>query len=141
APVYERFFAGGANSVRSYGYNQLSPYARAANGEVVPVGGGGLLLASVEARVRVATIPRVNVPVGAALFVDAGRVSAAAADLFAGPPSLAVGVGLHALTPLGHLRLDVGYSIYSAPLVGIGPGVVPPNLPPYAVQLAMGEAF
>jgi hypothetical protein len=141
APVYERFFAGGADSVRSYGGGQLSPYARVASGAVVPVGGAGLVLASVEARVRLPSIPTVNVPLGAAVFVDAGRVSVTAADLFAAPPSVAVGAGLRARTPIGDLRLDVGYTAYAAPLPTIGAGVVPPRLERYAVQLAAGEAF
>lgn len=141
APVYERFFGGGAQSIRSYGYNQLSPYGRSSNGTIVPVGGSGLLLASVEARVRLPSIPGVKAPLGAAVFVDAGRVSASAADLFAAPPSIAVGAGVHAGTPLGHLRLDIGFAAYSAPLPTMGRDVTPPQLSPYAVHLALGEAF
>jgi hypothetical protein len=141
APVYERFFGGGAQSVRSYGGNQLSPWGRAESGAIVPVGGSGLVLASVEARIRLPSIPGVKAPLGAAVFVDAGRVSAAAADLFAAPPSIAVGFGLHAGTPLGHLRLDIGFAAYSAPLPTVGRDVVAPEMPPYAIHLAAGEAF
>jgi outer membrane protein assembly factor BamA len=141
APIYERFFAGGADSVRSYEGGRLSPYARAANGAVVPVGGRGLFLASLEVRVTLPPIPEVPIPFRAVLFADAGRVSVSAADLFAAPPSVAVGAGLRAATPVGLLRLDAGFSVYRSPLPTIGPGVTAPQMSPWAVHLGTGEAF
>lgn len=96
-PLSQRFFAGGDQSVRGFGYNQLGPTD--ANGTVV--GGKDLLIGSVE----VDTLPWGNW--GLATFVDVGN----AMDSFATPLHKSVGVGLRWKTPIGMVRLDFAHPI------------------------------
>lgn len=92
-PPSLRFFAGGDQSVRGYGYETLSPE----NENGVPVGGRFLLVGSVEYQYQFADQWR------AALFVDHGN---AVNDLF-DPLATGAGIGLRWISPVGPLRLDV----------------------------------
>jgi translocation and assembly module TamA len=92
-PPSLRFFAGGDQSVRGYGYETLSPE----NDNGVPVGGRYLLVGSGEYQYQFADRWR------AALFVDYGN---AINDLF-DPLATGVGVGLRWISPVGPLRFDV----------------------------------
>lgn len=92
-PPSLRFFAGGDQSVRGYGYQTLSPE----NDNGVPVGGRYTLVGSAEYQYQFADSWR------AALFVDHGN---AINDLF-DPLATGAGVGIRWISPLGPLRLDV----------------------------------
>lgn len=92
-PPSLRFFAGGDQSVRGYGYETLSPE----NDNGVPVGGRYLLVGSGEYQYQFADKWRV------ALFVDHGN---AINDLF-DPLATGAGIGLRWISPVGSLRLDV----------------------------------
>jgi len=92
-PPSLRFFAGGDQSVRGYGYQTLSPE----NENGVPVGGRYTLVGSVEYQYQFAEKWR------AALFVDHGN---AVNDLF-DPLATGAGVGIRWISPLGPLRLDI----------------------------------
>jgi translocation and assembly module TamA len=96
-PPSERFFAGGARSVRGYGYEELAP--RDAAGNIV--GGRFLEAASVEFDHLIAG------NWGAAAFFDTGNV---ANNLF---PSLRhdVGLGLRYRTPIGMIRVDIARTL------------------------------
>ncbi len=96
-PLSQRFFAGGDQSVRGFGYNQLGPTD--ASGTVV--GGRDLLVGSVE----LDTLPWGNW--GLAAFFDAGN----AMDSFTTPLHKSVGVGLRWKTPIGMVRLDLAHPI------------------------------
>ena len=96
-PASQRFFAGGDQSVRGYGYRTIGP--RDDSGEVV--GGEYLTTASAE----------INQTVwgnwGAAVFYDVGGV-----DNDPGPRLLqGVGLGMRYRAPIGYVQLDVGYPI------------------------------
>ncbi|MEQ8486557.1 MAG: autotransporter assembly complex family protein [Pseudomonadales bacterium] len=94
-PPKVRFFAGGDNSVRGYGYQELGPEE---NGEVV--GGKRLLTGSIELDALI----RPNWSV--ALFADTGSA-------FNGTPdfSTGVGIGVRWFSPLGPLRLDLAHPL------------------------------
>lgn len=92
-PPSLRFFAGGDQSVRGYGYETLSPE----NDNGVPVGGRFLLVGSVEYQYQFAARWR------AAMFVDHGN---AINDPF-DPLATGAGIGLRWISPVGPLRLDV----------------------------------
>ncbi len=92
-PPSLRFFAGGDQSVRGYGYQTLSPE----NDNGVPVGGRYTLVGSAEYQYQFAEKWR------AALFVDHGN---AINDLF-DPLATGAGVGIRWISPLGPLRLDI----------------------------------
>lgn len=96
-PPSQRFFNGGAQSVRGYGFEELGP--RDDQGNLI--GGSYLGTASVE----VDYLLRGNF--GLALFVDAGNASdSASIDWKTG-----VGIGLRYRTPVGMLRLDFAHPL------------------------------
>lgn len=92
-PPSLRFFAGGDQSVRGYGYETLSPR----DDEDVAVGGRYLMVGSAEYQYQFADNWRV------AAFVDEGN----AVDDLADPLATGVGLGIRWISPVGPLRLDV----------------------------------
>ncbi len=94
-PPSVRFFAGGDNSIRGYGYQDLGPEE---NGEVV--GGRRLLTGSME----LDTLLKENWSL--AVFVDSGSA-------FDEEPTFntGVGVGVRWYSPLGPLRLDLAHPL------------------------------
>lgn len=107
-PNFERFFAGGARSVRGWELNQLSPRDAAGN----PVGGLSLLEGSLELRTRLLSV------LGTAVFLDGGNVGPGQFDAFDfARLKWSVGAGLRYLSPIGPLRLDVAYRLSGDPAV------------------------
>ncbi|HEV8341542.1 MAG TPA: outer membrane protein assembly factor BamA [Candidatus Binatia bacterium] len=98
-PLFERFYAGGSNSVRGYGRHRLGPLSAADD----PVGGRSLVEGSLELRRELFE------NLGGALFLDFGQVSLRSFD----PPidnlKFAAGFGVSYATPVGPLRFDVGF--------------------------------
>ncbi|WP_457755089.1 BamA/OMP85 family outer membrane protein [Thermovibrio ammonificans] len=109
-PVLDRFFLGGAESVRGYKYGTISPTD--SNGNFV--GGKAYGLFSLELRYNV----RKNVQL--ALFYDSGRVFPTVRDFKLSDWYSSVGFGIRYLTPVGPLRFDYGYKLKRIP--GQGPG-------------------
>lgn len=95
-PATRRFYAGGGNSVRGYGYQEISPY----NADGDALGGSSYGLASFEARVKVTQ------SIGLVPFLDIGSVSDSAVPDFS-DLRMGAGVGVRYGTPFGPLRLDV----------------------------------
>jgi outer membrane protein insertion porin family len=123
-PPEERFFVGGANSIRGYGENELGTRAqRDVNGDIdthlppLRVGGRVLLLLNVELR------RRIYGPLGAEAFLDGGNVWERPTDIHlrnitsfadrAGYNDMrySAGIGARFDTPIGPLRLDYGWKI------------------------------
>ena len=101
-PNFERFFAGGARSVRGWRLNRLGPIGP----DDVPEGGRSLLEGSVEMRTRL--MPGL----GVAVFMDAGNVGSDRFEAFV--PSglrLAAGLGVRYLNPISPVRIDVAYRL------------------------------
>ena len=96
-PASQRFFAGGDQSVRGYGFNTLGP--RDAAGNVV--GGRHLLFGSLEAERRVWG------RVALAAFADAGN----ALDSLGDGVEASLGLGVNVHTPIGTLRIAVARSV------------------------------
>ena len=96
-PADYRFFAGGDQSVRGYGYEDLSPVDADGN----KVGGRHLITASVELQ---RNLPRNLV---GAVFIDAGN----AINKFGDPLEYSVGIGLRYRLPFLSIGLDVAQSI------------------------------
>ena len=100
-PNVERFFAGGLNSVRGWGLDQLGPK----NHQGEPTGG----LSRVEMSMEVRT--QIFFSMGTAIFVDVGNVDAKLGAFNPGSLKYAVGAGLRYLSPVGPVRFDVGYRL------------------------------
>ncbi|PXX91121.1 hypothetical protein DIT71_11095 [Marinobacter vulgaris] len=98
-PPSLRFFAGGDQSVRGYGYETLSPR----DDEDIAVGGRFLMVGSAEYQYQFADNWR------AAAFVDEGN----AIDELADPLATGVGLGIRWISPVGPLRLDVAKGLDS----------------------------
>jgi translocation and assembly module TamA len=96
-PASYRFFAGGDQSVRGYGYEELSPVDENGN----KVGGRHLFTSTFELQ---RSLPRNLV---AAVFMDAGN----AFDKFGDPLEYSVGIGLRYRLPFLSIGLDVAQSI------------------------------
>jgi outer membrane protein insertion porin family len=98
-PLFERFFSGGEKSVRGYERRHLGPLG--ANGD--PLGGLSLIEGSIELRRPIWK------ELNGAVFLDFGQVSKRAFDIPAGDLQFSAGVGVSYATPVGPLRLDVGF--------------------------------
>jgi outer membrane protein assembly factor BamA len=103
----ERFFAGGAFSVRGYDTESLGPEERLGS-LVRPLGGEALLIVNEELRFPL------PFDLTGLLFADAGQVWDTLGDVDA-DLSVALGLGLRARTPLGLLRLDAGFPLDPRP--------------------------
>jgi translocation and assembly module TamA len=99
-PADKRFYAGGAGSVRGYGYQRAGPLDFAE----VPIGGRSSLEFGAEFRTRITET------IGLVPFIDAGNVYATnlpnRANLFYG-----AGLGLRYYTTIGPIRLDLAFPI------------------------------
>ena len=98
-PLFERFFSGGEKSVRGYGRRRLGPLST--NGD--PLGGLSLLEGSLELRRPIWK------ELNGAVFLDFGQVSKRSFDIPVGDLRFSAGVGVSYATPVGPLRLDVGF--------------------------------
>jgi outer membrane protein assembly complex protein YaeT len=96
-PIDERFFNGGANSVRSFGERELGP-----NFDGDPIGGEFFTVFNAEY-----TFP-VWGEIRGAVFFDAGNLLASEDDLGFGDMRYAIGLGIRYNLPIGPLRLDYG---------------------------------
>ncbi|KPQ02424.1 autotransporter assembly complex family protein [Marinobacter sp. HL-58] len=98
-PPSLRFFAGGDQSVRGYGYETLSPR----DDEDIALGGRFMMIGSAEYQYQFADNWRV------AAFVDEGN----AIDDLADPLATGAGLGIRWVSPVGPLRLDIAKGLDS----------------------------
>lgn len=97
-PASMRYFAGGDQSIRGFGYRTLSPFELDEEGKRQLTGGRYLAVGSVEYSYPVAENWRM------ALFFDAGT----ATNKFSSDFARGIGTGVNWLTPVGPVRLYVG---------------------------------
>ncbi|MCX5666482.1 MAG: outer membrane protein assembly factor BamA [Candidatus Omnitrophica bacterium] len=103
-PIYERFFAGGANTIRGYKERKVGPRDP---GSDEPIGGEALLLGNAEV-----TFPIYEKILKGAIFYDIGNVWAKSGDfLKTGDYKSGAGIGIRVNTPVGPFRLDWGYPL------------------------------
>jgi outer membrane protein insertion porin family len=150
-PISERFFAGGANTLRGFDYEEAGPRVvvipqgifRNSSGEpvtldpfTIPFGGNALAVVNIEARMPFTSSIRV-VP-----FYDGGNVFRRPSDIFRRPDvppgdivrtnqravwTHTVGLGLRLKTPIGgEFGVDYGY------LLNPPRFLIPQNMPPPA---------
>ena len=151
-PPQERMYAGGPNSVRGFGPNELGPllyrvlqYDTVQVGDTIlfrapagaslqrpdtPTGGDNVVVFNAEMRVRSPVYPDI---LQLAAFADAGRVwNRRSPTARSGFKQLKVtpGVGVRVFSPIGPLRVDVAY----------GPRVLPSG-PVYYIDRQGGQVF
>ena len=103
-PIYERFFAGGATTIRGYEQRGVGPRDRGTN---TALGGEAMVVGNVEV-----SFPIYKNLVKGAVFYDVGNVWADATKIFSGADyKQGTGVGLRVKTPIGPVRLDYGYPL------------------------------
>jgi outer membrane protein assembly complex protein YaeT len=104
-PFFKRYFLGGASSLRGWGRFEVSPLTD--NGS--PIGGYTQLVTSAELRVPVWG------NLSAVAFTDAGNVWTNAWDFNVNDLRYDIGPGLRYNTPIGPIRVDVGYQLNPIP--------------------------
>lgn len=105
-PIYERFFAGGANTIRGYKERWVGPVDHGAD---EPIGGDSLLIGNAEV-----TFPIYEKILKGAVFYDVGNVWEKSTDfMVAGGYKSGVGIGIRVNTPVGPFKLDYGYPLTS----------------------------
>ena len=97
-PIDERFFNGGATTVRSFGERDLGPHDNHGH----PVGGEFFTVSNVEY-----TFPIFGELQGA-IFADAGNLLPNSEDVGLNDMRYAIGAGLRYKLPVGPIRLDYG---------------------------------
>lgn len=120
-PLTRRFYAGGANSIRGYGYDTLGPLSP----EGALLGGDGLLEASAELRFPLKGNLR-----GVA-FIDAGNALPKAFEFPKDWLRAGTGAGLRYQTPVGPVGLDIAWRLKKDPQ----------NPAPYQIYFFIGYAF
>ena len=103
--IEDRFFAGGATSVRGFREQRLGPRDAAGN----PTGGNALVILNLEWRVPLWRW------IGGTVFVDTGAVTPGVGDLGFDAFRTGAGAGLRLATPVGPVRVDVGYALQPVP--------------------------
>jgi outer membrane protein assembly factor BamA len=155
--LFRGFFSGGPFSNRGYAYqgvgrhvsfplsadrgvrcNETLAMAEPDQRCLRPLGGLTLWEASLELRFPLGFLA----PLGAVLFLDSSDVSSGRAEYTFSEPHLAPGLGLRYPTPVGPIRLDLGFRL----LEFLGEEQVegvPPNIfgAPLTLHLAVGQAF
>jgi outer membrane protein assembly factor BamA len=133
-PLPERFFAGGAQSLRGFSLNEAGPRDPCTG---FPIGGLALLIFNQELHFPM-RLPFVGNRLGGTLFYDGGNVYSDVNHInlawkSASPTNLnyfshTIGFGLRYPTPIGPVRVDFGYQINPAQyLVTPQPATVPPT--------------
>jgi outer membrane protein assembly complex protein YaeT len=100
-PFYKRYFLGGASSLRGWGRFEVSPLS----GFGFPIGGHTMLEGSSEIRLPVWG------KVGGVVFLDYGNVWSDSWGFDLGDIRYSAGSGLRYVTPIGPIRVDVGYQL------------------------------
>ena len=126
-PLPERFFAGGGTSLRGFGLNQAGPRDSDTG---FPIGGLALLVFNQELRFPM-KLPFIGNRLGGTVFYDAGNVFSDASHLtLAWKPSSTtnldyfshtVGFGVRYPTPIGPVRVDLGYQLNPAQYLATNP--------------------
>lgn len=100
-PDTRLFYSGGGGSVRGYAEDIIGPL----DDDNDPLGGLSVAEAGLELRARVVG------DLGVAIFSEAGIISDGDVFDFDEEPQVAVGVGLRYYSPIGPVRVDVGFPV------------------------------
>jgi outer membrane protein insertion porin family/translocation and assembly module TamA len=127
-PFFKRYFLGGSTNLRGWGRYEVAPLT----GEGLPIGGNTFMNFSTEVRFPLGR------NFGGVLFMDGGNVWTEPWDFNLDDLRYDAGVGLRYSTPVGPLRLDVGWQLNPIPgLIVNGE----PQKRPMRVHFSIGQAF
>jgi outer membrane protein assembly factor BamA len=104
-PIDLRLFTGGADTVRSYRYNELGPRTRSND----PLGGESYWVTNAE------YVHKLFGPMKGVGFVDAGTLSRFGEGFDFGSPEIAAGLGIRIDLPVGPIRLEYGHNLTQDP--------------------------
>jgi outer membrane protein assembly complex protein YaeT len=147
-PLPERFFAGGATSLRGFGVNQAGPRDLATG---LPLGGEALFINNLEIRSPAIPLPYIGNNLSVVMFNDVGNVFTTPEAMFSSlykfnqpnrqtclnPAvpncnfnymSFAVGGGIRYRTPVGPVSFDIGYNV-NPPAFPVGAPIQPTTCP------------
>lgn len=99
-PPTDRFYLGGASTIRGYAYNALGPD----DGDGNPLGGNTMLLGNIEARIRVWKF------IGVTAFLDSGGIWNNVDEVSTADAGLGTGFGIRVSTPFSPIRFDYGFA-------------------------------
>jgi outer membrane protein insertion porin family len=105
-PIYERFFAGGAYTIRGYDERKVGPIDQGSND---PKGGESMLVGNLEY-----TRPLMNF-MKLAFFYDVGNVWEKLGDIGSSGFKSSAGLGFRIKTPIGPIMLDYGIPFNKEP--------------------------
>jgi len=128
-PASERFFAGGDSTVRGFSLDRLGTAETVDPQTGFPKGGNGEVVLNAE--LRIDTVKRFT----AVTFLDAGNIFLNASDLSFTNLRPAAGVGVHYRSPIGPLRVELGFNLAPRELV---PGVLERRT---LLYISLGQAF
>jgi len=124
-PIFKKFFAGGGNSIRGYPYQKLGPLDSEGN----PLGGESVVEANFDFRFPVKIFER---KIEGVLFFDFGQVAEKQINLSLTDFRYTTGFGIRYKTPIGPLRLDLGYQLNPPDQDFFGP---------FQFYFSIGQAF
>jgi outer membrane protein insertion porin family len=105
-PIYERFFAGGASTIRGYHERKVGPIDAVSKD---PLGGNSMLIANMEYTYPVLSFIKV------AAFYDVGNVWEKMNKVGTGGFKSGIGFGVRLKTPIGPIMLDYGIPLNKEP--------------------------
>jgi outer membrane protein insertion porin family len=126
-PASERFFAGGDTTVRGFSLDALGTPATL-DKDGFPIGGNATVILNAELRATV--WPSVQ----AVGFFDAGNVFSLTTNLDLREIRGAVGVGVRYRSPVGPIRVDLGFKVHREEIAGRREGLT-------ALHISLGQAF
>jgi outer membrane protein assembly complex protein YaeT len=127
-PASERFFAGGDTTVRGFTLDRLGT-SETIDNDGFPTGGHGLIVLNAEARIPL------RGGLGAVGFVDGGNVWRTVSEMDFSQMRGAVGFGLRYRSPVGPIRIDLGFKL-DRRMLRSGE-----RERPTALHISLGQAF
>jgi len=126
-PFSKKYFLGGAATLRGWGRYEVGPLS-----EGLPIGGNSFLAFSIEGRAHL------KGKLGGVLFLDAGNVWEDSGGFALNDLRYAVGPGLRYQTPVGPIRLDVGYQLTPIDELLVNGA---PQSHRFRIHFSIGQAF
>ena len=127
-PFYKRYFLGGATNLRGWGRYDVAPLS----GSGLPIGGHTFAVASTEVRFPIWR------DLAGVVFLDGGNVWTEPWNFDLNDLRYDVGPGLRYNTPIGPIRVDIGYQLNPIPNLLVNGEPEPRR---FRFHFSIGQAF